>query len=62
LRIAKTNTIDGIHPESLMKESRTLLATAYDYLGLTITDNNLKKNGEIVRRQLLLAGLRWPQS
>jgi hypothetical protein len=54
----KVDTIDGIHPLSWMKESRTLLASVYDYPNFTITDAYLQKNGEIVKRQLLLAGLR----
>lgn len=57
----KIDTIEGIHPVLWMKETRSLLAGVYDYPGFTITDEYIKKNEGIVKRQLLIAGLRLAQ-
>ncbi len=52
------DSIEGIQPVLWMKESRSLLEGIYDYPGFTITDEYLKKNNLIAKRQLLVAGLR----
>lgn len=52
------DTIKGIHPVLWMKESRSLLPMVYDFSEFFITDSYLKKADKIVKRQLLVAGLR----
>ncbi len=54
----KIDSIEGIHPVQWMKESRRLLNGVYDYKGFTIEKNYVQINGQVVKRQLLLAGLR----
>lgn len=41
-----------------VQESRNLLGEVYDFPDFTISDAYLKKNKEVVKRQLLLAGMR----
>ncbi len=54
----KIDTIEGIHPVLWMKETRTLLDGVYDYPGFTLSNEYVAKNGLLVNRQLLVAGLR----
>jgi len=60
LALMKDNDIDGqkIDFMSWMKESRALLGEVYNFPDFTITDAYLKKNKEVVKRQLLSAAMR----
>jgi hypothetical protein len=52
------DTIEGVSPVLWMNESRSLLNKVYNYEGFTGDNQYLTKNKEIVKRQLLIAGLR----
>lgn len=54
----KVDTINGIHPVLWMKETRSFLPMVYDFQEFFITKAYLKKAEPIVKKQLLLAGLR----
>lgn len=54
----KIDTISGIHPVLWMKETRSHLPMVYDFQEFFITKAYLKKAEPIVKKQLLVAGLR----
>jgi len=54
----KVDTIDGIHPALWMKESRSLLGNVYDFKEYTITEKYVDNSAVIVKRQLMIAGVR----
>jgi hypothetical protein len=54
----KADTIDGIHPALWMKETRSNLKQVYNKNGFMLTDAYVKKGAEIIKRQILVAGLR----
>lgn len=55
---APIDTIKGIHPALWMKETRSHLGMVYDFQEFFITKAYLKKAEPIVKKQLLVAGLR----
>ncbi|MGG9970209.1 S1/P1 nuclease [Ferruginibacter sp. SUN002] len=54
----KIDSIEGIHPALWMKESRSLLPKVYDFSEYIITDAYVDRSAAIVKRQLLIAGVR----
>lgn len=52
------DSIKGIHPVAWMKDTRRLLPNVYAFKDFTIEPGYLKRNGELVTRQLVVAGLR----
>ncbi|MES2429709.1 MAG: S1/P1 nuclease [Bacteroidota bacterium] len=52
------DTIDGIHPALWMKETRSLLDKVYDFKEYTLTSGYVDRSAEIVKRQLVVGGLR----
>lgn len=52
------DTIDGIHPVMWMTETRSLLDKVYDYPGFIVSNDYVERSGVLVKRQLLLAGVR----
>lgn len=55
---ALVDSVKGIHPVLWMKETRALLPVLYGFDGADITAGYLQKAEIIVKRQLVLAGLR----
>lgn len=54
----KVDTIAGIHPALWMKETRSLLGKVYNFNDYTITNEYVDKSAEIVKRQLIIGGVR----
>ena len=55
---SKADTIDGIHPVQWMKETRSLLPAVYNFEGFTVNKEYVDKSSQVVKRQLLMAGIR----